>query len=288
MSVNWSLFLTFIKCFNEEETKTFKMNFKLIFAIVAFVISSANCIECPEACTMEYSPVCASNGVQYGNKCEFKKANCNKQLTYTDGECKKSANNCEKIICPAIYDPVCGSDGVNYENACSLEKKNCERNTKITSTKGKCPESPSNGCEKQVRCSEEEKSVCGSDGKTYPNYCLWYTENCANPKAKYTNGSCTECPDSCIQIYQPVCGSDGKTYGNACVLAQENCKNKTKITSTEGACKTDEGNICTADYRPVCGSDGVTYSNLCQFKANRKDKNATYTEGKCHPKDVST
>ena len=38
-----------------------------------------NKVDCKKICTLEYNPVCASNGHQllnYGNKCAFEVANC--------------------------------------------------------------------------------------------------------------------------------------------------------------------------------------------------------------------
>ena len=50
---------------------------------------------CPEICTLDYTPVCGSDGVVYSNLCALERAICDDnndlKLAYT-GECKSGRN----------------------------------------------------------------------------------------------------------------------------------------------------------------------------------------------------
>ncbi|XP_025091566.1 turripeptide Pal9.2-like [Pomacea canaliculata] len=112
----------------------------------------------------------------------------------------------------------------------------------VDSTQGECvPTKP---------CTFDYFPLCGSDGRTYGNWCTFKAQiDECQPNLRLS--SCGECRQvtstreceplrACPRHYKPVCGSDGRTYGNWCLFKAELqlCNSKLDLVHC-GACRKD-------------------------------------------------
>jgi coxsackievirus/adenovirus receptor len=243
-------------------------------------------------------PVCGSNGRSYINECM---AICDRAGPYRAGSCAEAGSRPASAEttpptpppatttttratfdgqapvtcrCTKIYLPQCGKDGVTYANPCLRECEKVE-----LAGEGPCAEEEEGaasdaqppagavrpGCERTDRiCPANYAPICGTDGKTYSNACLF--ECRPLDVEKRADGECAQARTPSPPA--PTTPPTGTVGG-----ARPGCENG--------------GRACTLEYNPICGTDGKTYGNPCAFSC-RPLGVEKLSAGACKPSTLPT
>ncbi|KAK8384031.1 hypothetical protein O3P69_016038 [Scylla paramamosain] len=132
---------------------------------------------CEDTCTGGFRPVCGTNNLTYGSDCYLELAKCRYPglEKRSDGVCTKDCS----LQCDTARRLVCGTDGITYTNDCFLLLARCKDPAVGRNHDGPCVFVEKPECRPRL-CRERGPSMCGSDGITYANKCLFDAATCHN------------------------------------------------------------------------------------------------------------
>lgn len=251
------------------------MGFRKLFFIVGIVVVSLQPIKSDYygnnlcACTREFSPICATNGVTYQNGCLF---DCAKQQNVN--LCIRSYGQCIQIsvfnvpimetvktcACPYYLQsyPVCGSDGRIYSNQCEF---NCAKKF--------------NG---NLQAMQGNQCVGNQQLQPQPSFTQAFA-----PSSQTFGPPSQQFAPSTPQI-PPLQPTQTQQFFPPFAPSQPQLPQLPPPQPLPPQVNTINGCACPFNFDPVCGNDGKTYSNECEFNC-AKTFNANLqlvSRGKCN------
>ncbi|GAA6223503.1 agrin-like [Lates japonicus] len=260
--------------------------------------------------SVPHNPVCGSDGKNYSNECELKKARCEKQehlLIQNQGPCAViSATSLPELTAPqhcslSVYgccsDNMTAALGVGLAGCPSTCQCNVYGSYKKTCdpTTGQCSCKPGVGGQKCDRCEPGFWNFRGivTENMSGCTPCNCDATGSVRDDCEQMSGLCS-CKTGVKGMKCNVCPDGSKMGMNGCDKGPEAPTSCEELVCSFGAtcievdgqahCECPSPDCDEKNKTKVCGSDGVTYADQCQLRtiACRQDKDITVQHfGQC-------
>uniref|UniRef100_A0A665WYS0 Agrin n=1 Tax=Echeneis naucrates TaxID=173247 RepID=A0A665WYS0_ECHNA len=254
--------------------------------------------------SVPHNPVCGSDGRNYSNECELKKARCEKQehlLIQNQGPC--AGTSLPELTAPqhcslSVYG--CCSD--NTTAALGVEQAGCPSTCQCNSygsykgtcdpATGQCSCKPGVGGQKCDRCEPGFWNFRGivTENMSGCTPCNCDATGSVRDDCEQMSGLCS-CKTGVKGMKCNMCPDGSRMGMNGCPEAPTSCE---ELVCNFGAscielngqahCECPSPDCDEKNKTKVCGSDGVTYADQCQLRtiACRQDKDITVEHfGQC-------
>ncbi|TDH10905.1 hypothetical protein EPR50_G00079800 [Perca flavescens] len=266
---------------------------------------------CDFSCqSVPHNPVCGSDGKNYSNECQLKKARCEKQehlLIQNQGPCAAISatslpeltppQHCSLSVYGCCHDNVTAALGVGLAGCPSTCQCNVYGSYKGTCdpASGQCSCKPGVGGQKCDRCEPGFWNFRGivTENMSGCTPCNCDARGSVRDDCEQMSGLCS-CKTGVKGMKCNVCPDGSKMGMNGCDKGPEAPTSCEELVCSFGAtcievndqahCECPSPDCDEKNKTKVCGSDGVTYADQCQLRtiACRQDKDITVQHfGQC-------